>query len=94
MFPRTKIIQFKMESIFKMAILHLYIRPSEPCIFVIFEPAIFKFRNIIEDYIKINDTFGFFDSLSISSEIEFVLGPSQIKILKISSLFEDFSDRY
>jgi hypothetical protein len=60
-------------------------RPSEPCIFAIFDPTIFKFRILIEDYIKINDTSGFFDSLSISS---------QIKIFKkfISSFFGDFSN--
>jgi hypothetical protein len=66
-----------MESIFKMAILNLSIRPSELCIFAIFEPTIWI---LIEDYIRINDTFGFFDSLSISSEIELGLGPTQIEV--------------
>jgi hypothetical protein len=75
-----------------MAILKLSIRPSDPFIFVIFKPTIFKFWVLIEDYIRINDTLGFFDSLSISSEIELGLGTSQIKIFfhHISSLFEDF----
>jgi hypothetical protein len=63
-----------------MTLLHLSIRPSEPYIFAIFRPTIFKFWILIEDHIKINDTFRFFDSLSISSEIELGLGPSQIKI--------------
>jgi hypothetical protein len=63
-----------------MAILRLYIRPSEPCIFDIFKPTIFKFRILIEDYMRINKTFGFFGLLSISSEIELGLGPSKIKI--------------
>jgi hypothetical protein len=69
-----------MESIFKMAILHLSIRPSESYIFAIFKPTIFKFWILLEDYIRINDTFGFFDSSPISSKIELGLGPSQIKI--------------
>jgi hypothetical protein len=43
--------QFKMEPIFKMAILHLSIRTFEPCIFAIFKPTIFKFWIILEDYI-------------------------------------------
>jgi hypothetical protein len=53
-----------------MAILHLSIRSirtSEPCIFAIFEHIIFKFWILIEGYIKINDTFGFFDSLCLKA---------------------------
>jgi hypothetical protein len=69
-----------MESIIKMAILHLSIRSSEPCIFI---STIFKNWNLIENYIRINDTFEFFDSLSISSEIELALGSSQIKFFLI-----------
>jgi hypothetical protein len=53
-----------------MAISHLPIGPSEPCIFAIFESAILKFWIPIENYIIINDTIGFFDSFFISSEIE------------------------
>jgi hypothetical protein len=75
-----KIIQFKMESIFKMAILSLSICSSEPCIFAILKPTIFKVWILIEEYIRIKDTFGFFDLFTISSEIELGLGPSQIKI--------------
>jgi hypothetical protein len=56
------------------------ILPDGPCIIVIFQPTIFKFWILIEDYIRINDTFGFLDSLSISSEIELGLEPSQNKI--------------
>jgi hypothetical protein len=63
-----------------MAILRLSIRPSGPCIFVICQPTIFKFWILIEHYIRINETFGFFDSLSISSKLELRLGPSQIKM--------------
>jgi hypothetical protein len=63
-----------------MVILHLFIRPPEPCIFAIFKPVIFKFWILIEDYIKINEINEFFDSLSISSEIELRLGDSQINI--------------
>jgi hypothetical protein len=74
------IVQFQMESIFKMASLHLSIRTSEPCVFVISKLSIFKIWILTEDYIWINDTFGFFDSLSISSEIELGLGPSRSKI--------------
>jgi hypothetical protein len=72
-----------MESIFKMVILHLSIKPT-----------IFKFWILIENYIRINETFEFFDSLCIRSEIELGLGPSQIifYLNHISSLFEDFSD--
>jgi hypothetical protein len=82
-----------MEVIFKMAILLLSIRRTEPCIFAISRPTIFKYWIIIEDYIRINETFGFFDPLSISSGIELGLGPSQIRFFSIySSLFEDFSD--
>jgi hypothetical protein len=68
-----------------MAILRF--RPSKPCIFAIFRPTIFKFRILIEDYIRINVTFGFFD---LMSEIELGLGSAQIKIfliIYISSLF-------
>jgi hypothetical protein len=63
-----------------MAILHLSIRLSEPCIFAIFKPTTLKFWILIEDYIRITDSFGSSDSLSISSEIELGLGPFQIKI--------------
>jgi hypothetical protein len=66
-----------------MAILHLSIRPSQPCVFAIFKPAISKFWILIEGYIRINNTFGISDSLSISFEIELGLGPSQIKIFFI-----------
>jgi hypothetical protein len=38
-FSRPKIIQFKMKSIFKIAILHLSLGPSEPCIFVILQSS-------------------------------------------------------
>jgi hypothetical protein len=38
------------------------------CIFAILEATIFKFWILIEDYIRINGTLGFFDSLSISSK--------------------------
>jgi hypothetical protein len=57
---------------------------------IIFRPTIFKFWILIENhirirvciriYIRINDSFGFFDSSPISSEIELGLGPYQIKI--------------
>jgi hypothetical protein len=81
---RPRIFQFKMESIFKMALLRLSICPSEPFIFPIFKSTIFKFWFLIEDYIKFdNDTFGFFDSLSIISEIELGLRPYQIIFLII-----------
>jgi hypothetical protein len=63
-----------------MATFHLSIRP---CIFAIFKPTIFIFWILIEDCITINETFGFFDSLSISSEIELGLGPSKIEIYLI-----------
>jgi hypothetical protein len=65
-----------------MAILHLSIRPSERCLFAIFRPTIFKFRILIEDNIRIIEMIGFFDSLSISFEIELGLGPSQIIIFQ------------
>jgi hypothetical protein len=74
-----------------MAILRLSIRLSESCIFAIFRPKIFKFWIPIENYMRINDTLGFFDSFSISSEIELGLGPSQI-FSYVLSLFEDFFD--
>jgi hypothetical protein len=45
------------------------IRPSEPCLFAIFKPTIFKFWMLIADYIKINHIFEFLDLLAISSEI-------------------------
>jgi hypothetical protein len=50
-----------MYSIFKMAILRLSIRPSEPFIFAIFKPTILKFEILMENYMRINDPFGFFD---------------------------------
>jgi hypothetical protein len=77
-----------MESIFKMAILRFPISPSEHCIFAIFKPTNFKFWILITNYITKNDTSGFFDKLSISSEIELTLGPSRIKgFFNISSHF-------
>jgi hypothetical protein len=83
-----------MEAKFKMAILRLSIRQPEPGIFAIFKLAIFKFWILIEDYIRINDTFGFFDLLCMNFEIELGLGPSQFRdfFYYISSLFEDNSD--
>jgi hypothetical protein len=57
-----------------MVILHLTIHPCEPGLFAIFKPTILWY--LIEDYIRINNTFGFFDSLSISSEVELGLGLS------------------
>jgi hypothetical protein len=66
-----------MESIFKMVILYLSMRPSEPSIFAILKPTIFKFWIHSEDYIRINNTFELFDLLSINSDIELALGPSQ-----------------
>jgi hypothetical protein len=49
--------------------------------FGIIKPILFfKIWILIEDYMRINATFGFFESFSISSEIELRLGPSQIKI--------------
>jgi hypothetical protein len=47
---------FKMESIFKMAILRFPISPSEPCIFAIFKHIHLKFCILIKNYIKTNDT--------------------------------------
>jgi hypothetical protein len=38
-----------------------YISLSEPCIFAIFKPPIFKFWILIEDFIRINGRFVFFD---------------------------------
>jgi hypothetical protein len=63
-----------------MAILHLSIRLSEPCIYAIFKPTIFKFWIFIEGYKRINDTFGILDSFSINFEIELGFPSSQIKI--------------
>jgi hypothetical protein len=59
-----------------MAILRLSIHPREP---YIFRPTIYPFLILIEDYVKIDDTFEFFDSLSKISGIELGLGPFQIK---------------
>jgi hypothetical protein len=72
------------------------LRSSEPCIFAIFNPTILKFWILIGEYLKTNETFRFFDTLSISSEIELGLGPSQIKFFLncISSLFKGLSDRF
>jgi hypothetical protein len=74
---------FKLEAIFNVAILRFPISPPEPCILVIFKLINFIFWNLIENYITANDTSGFFDKLSISSEIELELGPSRIKGLFI-----------
>jgi hypothetical protein len=68
-----------MKLIFKMAFSRLFIRLSERYIFAISKPTIFKFQILIEDYIRIHETFGFFNSLPISSEIELGFGASQIK---------------
>jgi hypothetical protein len=67
-----------MESIFKMVILRFPISPSESSIFTIFKPTNFIFCILIENYIKTNDTSGFFDQLSISSGIELELGLSRM----------------
>jgi hypothetical protein len=90
-FLRFKIIQFKIESIFKMATSQLTIHRLN----LVFSPISNLQSSIhIENFMRINDTFWFFDSLSISSEIELGL-PSQIKIfLIVSSLFEDFSNLF
>jgi hypothetical protein len=66
-----------------MAILHLFIRTCGPCILPIFRPTIFKFWILIEDYIKVSDTFSFFGTLSKSSENYLGLGPYKIKIFLI-----------
>jgi hypothetical protein len=68
-----------MESIFKMAILRFPSSPSEHCLFAIFKPENFKFWILIENYITTNDTYEFFDKLSISSGIELEIVPSRIK---------------
>jgi hypothetical protein len=68
-----------MESIFKMTILRFPFSPSEPYIFDIFKPINLKFGILMKNYIKTNETFGFFDKLSISYGIELELGPSRIK---------------
>jgi hypothetical protein len=60
-FFRLKAIQFKMELIFKMAILRVSSRSSEPCIFAIFRRTIFKFWILIKKYIRINVTFSIVD---------------------------------
>jgi hypothetical protein len=89
-----------MESIFKMATLHLSIRPSESCIFDIFKPTIFKFWMHLEVYIRINDTFGFFASFSISSEIEpfklrfFYYSSSVLRMFPIPLKFRVYSMIY
>jgi hypothetical protein len=75
-----------------MAILHLSIRPSEHCIVAICRSKILKFWILLKGYIKINDKFGFFDSLSISSEMDFGLGPSKHSKAKIFFIiFHHFS---
>jgi hypothetical protein len=61
-----------------MTILRLPIRLFAPCIFDIFKPTIFRLWILLDVYIKINDTFGFFDLFSKSSEIELGLGLWQI----------------
>jgi hypothetical protein len=75
-----------MKSIFKMAILRLSIRPSERFIFAISRHTIFKYQILIEDYTRIHDTFEFFNSMPISSEIELGFGASQIKIFFFNDL--------
>jgi hypothetical protein len=69
-----------MDSIFKMAILRSSIRLS-----LVFSPFLdLQSSNLLKDYVRINDTFGFFDLLSMSSETELRLGPPcQIEILLI-----------
>jgi hypothetical protein len=71
-----------------MAILRFFISPSEPCTFAIFKPTNLKFWILMKNYITTNDTSGFFDKLSNSSEIELRLGPFRIKVFfyHISSL--------
>jgi hypothetical protein len=56
-----------MESIFKMAIFYLSIRPSVACTlhFCHFQIYNLPILNSYENYVRINDTFRFFDSLYI-----------------------------
>jgi hypothetical protein len=54
-----------MESIFKMAILHLSTHLFQHCIYAIFKSTIFKFG-----YIRINESAQFFDPLSGTPDIE------------------------
>jgi hypothetical protein len=75
-----------------MVIFRLSVLSSEPCIFVISRPTIFEFWIRIEDYERINETFGFFDLCSISSEIELGLGHFQIKIFL--NMFNHFSRHF
>jgi hypothetical protein len=56
--------------------IYLFVRLS-----LVFSPfSNLQSSNFPEYYIRINGVFGFFDSSSMSSEIEFGLGPFQIKI--------------
>jgi hypothetical protein len=48
--------------------------------FAIFQPTIFIFWILREDYLSTRNTTGFFDSKPRSSGIELRLGPSQIKV--------------
>jgi hypothetical protein len=78
-FIRPEIIKFEMESIFKMAIF-TFIHPSVGALYF----GHFQTYSLqIKSSIRINDTFGFFDSMSIGSEIELGLGFSQIMVFLI-----------
>jgi hypothetical protein len=61
----------------------LSVRPSVPYFFAIFQPKIFKFWILREDYLSTRSTPGFFDAKPRSSGIELLLGPSQIKVFPL-----------
>jgi hypothetical protein len=90
--PWSKIIQFKMESLLKMAILRLSIRPLS--IFAIFRPTIFKFWTLIENYTRINDTFGYLIYYKIWNRARIRTLPNKDLLNYISSLLEDLFFRY
>jgi hypothetical protein len=52
-------------------------------IFAIFQPTIFKFWILREDYLSTRSTAGLFDRKPRSSGIELRLGPSQIKVFSL-----------
>jgi hypothetical protein len=66
------------------------VRPYVPYFFAIFQPTIFKFWILREDYLSTRSTAGFFDPKPRSSGIELRLGPSQIKVFSL--YFINFSE--
>jgi hypothetical protein len=61
----------------------LSVCPSVPYFFAIFQPTIFNFWILREEYLSTRSTAGFFDPKPRSSGMELRIGPFQIKVFSL-----------